>query len=90
MKLIDADNITLYYGGLVYIGAYDFEGIAKYFGKQIKAQDEVKAIPCDFIYRMINEPNNAGMKRRRTQVTAMRPNANRGVGLIGFDIEFFS
>ena len=62
MKLIDADNITLYYGGLVYIGAYDFEGIAKYFGKQIKAQDEVKAIPCDFIYRMINEPNNAGMK----------------------------
>lgn len=62
MKLIDADNITLYYGGLVYIGAYDFYGIGQYFGKQIKAQDEVKAIPCDFIYRMINEPNNAGMK----------------------------
>ena len=35
MRLIDADELVFDYRGLVYINPYDFQGIAKYFAKQI-------------------------------------------------------
>lgn len=49
MKLIDADKLELYYGGLVYISPYDLRGAARYFMNQIRAQAPIKAIPCDYI-----------------------------------------
>lgn len=55
MRLIDADELTLYYGGLIHISPYDFEGTAKYFAQQVKAARPVEAIPCEFIQDKIQQ-----------------------------------
>lgn len=41
MRLIDADSIEFYYGGLSQIAPNDFIGIAKYFYKQIQEMPTV-------------------------------------------------
>lgn len=45
MRLIDADAIKLYYGGLVHIPYNDFIGIANYFMNQIKEMPTVTPEP---------------------------------------------
>lgn len=47
MRLVDADKIVFYYGGLYRISPYDFMGIAKYFADQIKAVPTVPPPPND-------------------------------------------
>lgn len=64
MKLIDVDNMEIRRSGLDYIDPTDRIAIAHYFVDQVRGQDEVKAIPCDFIYNLINDPANAGSKSR--------------------------
>lgn len=59
MKLIDIDKLSLYYGGLAKIYPYDFERVAKYFAKQVKAAPVVEAIPVEWIKQQIQE--NPGM-----------------------------
>ena len=39
-RLIEEPKV-FYYGGLVHIGCYDFEGIAKYFYEQVKEQPTI-------------------------------------------------
>ena len=45
MRLIDADAIKLYYGGLAHIPYDDFMGIANYFMNQIKEMPTVDPEP---------------------------------------------
>lgn len=59
MRLIDIDKLSIYYGGLVEISPYDFEGTAKYFAQQVKAAPVVEAIPVEWIKQQIQE--NPGM-----------------------------
>ncbi len=61
-KLIDVDKMEISYSGLVYIDPTDSIGIARYFVDQVRKQKEVKAIPYDFIHKLITDPSNAGMK----------------------------
>lgn len=62
MKLIDVDAMELSYYGLVYIDPTDDVAIARYFADQVRRQEEVKAIPRDFIHKLITAPENAGSK----------------------------
>ena len=55
MKLIDIDKLSIYYGGLVEISPYDFEGTAKYFAQQVKAAPVVDAIPVEWIKNQIKD-----------------------------------
>lgn len=61
-KLIDVDKMEISYSGLVYIDPTDSIGIARYFVDQVRNQKEVKAIPYDFIHKLITDPSNAGAK----------------------------
>ena len=62
MKLIDVDELQLYYGGLAHISPQDFEGTAKYFMGQVKAAPTIEAIPIEFIDKLITNPWYAGSK----------------------------
>lgn len=44
MKLIDADKVKFYYGGLAKIGPFDFEGISKYFFDQLENEPTMDAV----------------------------------------------
>ncbi|MDO5139391.1 MAG: hypothetical protein Q4D71_13160 [Oscillospiraceae bacterium] len=55
MKLVDVDNITLDYSGLVFIYPYDFERTASYFARQIHMKPEVEAVPYSFIRERIEK-----------------------------------
>lgn len=61
-KLIDVDKMEIHVSGLAYIDPTDCFGIARYFVNQVRNQEEVKAIPYDFIHKLITDPSNAGMK----------------------------
>ena len=61
-KLIDVDKMEIHISGLAYIDPFDSIEIAKYFVNQVRNQEEVKAIPYDFIHKLITDPSNAGAK----------------------------
>lgn len=61
-KLIDVDKMEIHISGLAYIDPFDSIKIAKYFVNQVRNQKEVKAIPYDFIRKLITDPSNAGTK----------------------------
>ena len=50
MRLVDVSEVVLDYSGLAYINPYDFQGIAKYFAKQIARMPTIEPeqhwIPC--------------------------------------------
>ena len=62
--LIDVDKMELSYSGLAYIDPTYSIAIARYFADQVRRQEEVKAIPAEFIRTLLVQPENAGDKSR--------------------------
>lgn len=66
MKLINVDNMTFDYSGLVFISPYDFERIASYFARQVLTKPEVEAVPYSYIKERIEKaagPESAYLTR---------------------------
>lgn len=60
MRLIDADELVFDYSGLIHMNPYDFEGILKYFAKQIARMPTIEPYTLckDCIYHEDDEAEN--------------------------------